>query len=259
LTTPTVTTLHGRLDLPGLQSVFRRFPDQPVISISNSQRLPLPAAHWLATVYNAVDVPALTFRPKRGEYLAFLGRISPDKGLDSAIAIARSAGVPLKIAARKPLRSVESAEVRADWDYYRAVIKPLLCEPSIEFIGEVNDREKSEFLGKAAGLLFPIDWPEPFGLVMAEALACGTPVVARCRGSVPEVIEHGVTGWIGETNADLVDACKRLDSIDRQACRVSAEERFHPRVMAGNYELAYERLIHDSSGGLAPMTRTTTR
>jgi glycosyltransferase involved in cell wall biosynthesis len=196
-------------------------------------------------VYNAVEVPSLIFQPERGQYLAFLGRISPDKGLDSAIAIARSVGMPLKIAARKPLHGVESAEVRADWDYYRTVIKPLLIEPSIDFIGEVNDHEKSEFLGKAAGLLFPIDWPEPFGLVMAEALACGTPVVARRRGSVPEIIKHGITGWIGETDDDLAEACRRLNAIDRFACRAAAEERFHPSVMATDYELAYQRLITD--------------
>jgi glycosyltransferase involved in cell wall biosynthesis len=242
-TTPTVTTLHGRLDLPGLQRVFARFPDQPVISISDSQRSPLPDARWIATVYNAVDIRSLTFRPDPGDYLAFLGRISPDKGLDSAIAIAHAVGMPLKIAARKPLRSVESAEVRADWDYYRSVIKPLLTEPDVEFVGEINDREKADFLGQARALLFPIDWPEPFGLVMAESLACGTPVVARRRGSVPEVIQDGITGWIGETNDDLVAACRRLDSIDRSACRALAEQRFHPSVMAADYELAFQHVI----------------
>jgi glycosyltransferase involved in cell wall biosynthesis len=197
----------------------------------------------MATVYNAVDVPSLRFQPQPGDYLAFLGRISPDKGLASAIAIARKVGIPLKIAARKPLRGVKSAEMRADWEYYRSVIKPRLGEPGIEFIGEVNDREKSDFLGQALGLLFPIDWPEPFGLVMAEALACGTPVVARRRGSVMEVVADGITGWIGETDDDLADACLRLESIDRRTCRLAAEQRFHPSVMAEQYEFAYQCLL----------------
>ncbi|HEX3245248.1 MAG TPA: glycosyltransferase family 4 protein, partial [Chloroflexota bacterium] len=226
--TPTVTTLHGRLDLPGLRSVFARFPHQAVISISDSQRAPLPDARWVATVYNAVDVPALQFSPEPGDYLAFLGRITPDKGLDRAIRIARMVGLPLRVAARKPLRGTDAPQDRADWDYYRTVIRPLLREPGVEFVGEVGDADKSAFLGPARALLFPIDWPEPFGLVMAEALACGTPVVARRRGSVPEVVEPGVTGWVGETDEDLARACENLDSIDRAECRAAAERRFHP-------------------------------
>jgi glycosyltransferase involved in cell wall biosynthesis len=241
--TPTVTTLHGRLDLPGQRSVFARFPDQAVISISDSQREPVPDAHWVATVYNAVDVDGLQYRAEPGKYLAFLGRITPDKGLDRAIHIARSVGMPLLIAARKPLRGQKSADVSADWEYYRTVIKPLLKEPGIEFVGEVNDPEKSDFLGPAKALLFPIDWPEPFGLVMAESLACGTPVIARQRGSVPEVVEHGVTGWIGETDDDLRWACEHLEKIDRAQCRAVAERRFHPSVMTDGYEAAYRRLL----------------
>jgi glycosyltransferase involved in cell wall biosynthesis len=241
--TPTVTTLHGRLDLPGLRRIFARFPDQAVISISDNQREPVPEARWIATVYNAVDVDGLQYRSEPGEYLAFLGRITPDKGLDRAIHIARSVGLPLRVAARKPLRGQKSADVSDDWDYYRTVIKPLLQEPGVEFVGEVNDSEKSAFLGPAKALLFPIDWPEPFGLVMAESLACGTPVIARRRGSVPEVIEHGVTGWLGETDDDLAWACDQIESIDRAQCRAVAERRFHPAVMVDGYEAAYRHLL----------------
>jgi glycosyltransferase involved in cell wall biosynthesis len=152
-------------------------------------------------------------------------------------------GLPLRVAARKPLRGTDAPQDRADWDYYRTVIRPLLREPGVEFVGEVGDADKSAFLGPARALLFPIDWPEPFGLVMAEALACGTPVVARRRGSVPEVVEHGVTGWIGETDEDLARACENLDSIDRAECRAAAERRFHPGVMADGYESAYRHLL----------------
>jgi glycosyltransferase involved in cell wall biosynthesis len=243
VSTPTVTTLHGRLDLPGLQSVFARFPNQAVVSISNSQRQPLSGVRWVATVYNAVDVDALQFQEEPGDYLAFLGRITPDKGLDKAIHIARSIGMPLRIAARKPLRGSDAADVQADWEYYRTVIRPLLHEPGVEFVGEVGDEEKSRVLGPARALLFPIDWPEPFGLVMAESLACGTPVIARRRGSVPEVVDHGVTGWIGETDDELIEACKHLDALDRRACREVAERRFHPSVMADGYEQAYQWVL----------------
>jgi glycosyltransferase involved in cell wall biosynthesis len=247
VTTPTVTTLHGRLDVPGLRSVFARFPDQAVISISNNQRAPLPDARWLSTVYNAVDIGALPFHDEPGEYLAFLGRISADKGLEQAIHIARRAGLPLRIAARKPLLGVDSPQVRADWDYYRTVIRPLLREPGVEFIGEVRDSEKAEFLGNARALLFPIDWPEPFGLVMAESLACGTPVIARRRGSVPEVVEHGVTGWIGESDEDLAHACGHLEAFDRATCRAIAEQRFGPAEMTDGYVQAYHRLLSSDS------------
>jgi len=198
--TPTVTTLHGRLDLPDLRRLYARFPEAGVISISYSQREPLPDLNWFGTAYNAVDVDRLAFNPRGGDYLAFLGRISPEKGLDRAINIAKMAGLKLRIAAREPLRDLSNPGVRADWEYYEGIIKPLLREGHVEMVGQVGDAEKSEFLGNAVALLFPIDWPEPFGLVMAEALACGTPVVARRRGSVPEVISHGLTGLIGETD-----------------------------------------------------------
>lgn len=244
--TPTVTTLHGRLDLPELARVYARFPSLPVISISNSQRAPLPMANWVSTVYNGVDTDGLRFNPRPGDYLAWLGRISPEKGLEHAVEIARRVGLPLKVAARMPLNNLADPNVRADWDYYHEVVAPLLKEPDIEYVGEVGDAEKSEFLGRARALLFPIDWPEPFGLVMAEALACGTPVIARRRGSVPEVIRHGVTGFIGETNEELAAFCARIDEIDRATCRREAETRFSPQAMADGYEAAYRRVLRDA-------------
>jgi glycosyltransferase involved in cell wall biosynthesis len=227
--TPTVTTLHGRLDLQDLPRLYARFPSMPVISISDHRRAPLPQACWAGTVYNAVDTDRLQFNRPGGAYLAWLGRIAPEKGLDRAIKIARRAGIPLKIGARLPLNDLNDANVRADWDYYNAHAKGFLDEPGIELVGEVGEGEKSELLGNALALLNPIDWPEPFGRVMAEALACGTPVVARRRGSVPEVVSDGVTGLIGETDDELVSLCTRLDRIDRAVCRREAVRRFSPR------------------------------
>jgi glycosyltransferase involved in cell wall biosynthesis len=241
--TPTVTTLHGRLDLPDLPRVYGRFPELPVVSISNHQRSPLPHANWAGTVYNAVDIERLTFHPCGGDHLAFLGRITPDKGLDAAIHIARQAGLPLKVAARMPLANSDDPNTRQDWEYYRGVIEPLFREPHVEYVGEVDDSQKAAFLGQARALLFPIDWPEPFGLVMAEALACGTPVIARRRGSVPEVITHGVTGWIGETDEELVELSGRIDSIQRAACRADAVRRFSPEAMGDGYEAVYHRIL----------------
>jgi glycosyltransferase involved in cell wall biosynthesis len=241
--TPTVTTLHGRLDLPDMPRVYARFPDMPVVSISDSQRVPLPEARWAGTVYNAVDTDLLAFNPRGGTYLAWLGRIAPEKGLDRAIRIARRAGLPLKIGARLPLKDVSEANVRADWEHYESDVKPLLGGGGIELVGEVGDAEKPEFLGNALALLNPIDWPEPFGLVMAEALACGTPVVARRRGSVPEVITDGVTGLIGEDDDELVELCGRVGNLSRAACRAEAECRFSPRAMADGYEMIYRQLL----------------
>jgi glycosyltransferase involved in cell wall biosynthesis len=243
--TPTVTTLHGRLDLPDLPHLYARFPDAGVISISHSQRWPLPAARWLGTVYNAVDVEHLAFTSRPSEYLVFLGRIAPEKGLDRAIKIAQLAGLTLKVAARVPLRDVNNPVVRADWEYYEAVVKPLLDQGHVEMIGEIGDAEKPEVLGNALALLFPIDWPEPFGLVMAEALACGTPVIARRRGSVPEVITHGLTGLIGETDDELAELCRSVHLIDRRDCRAEAMRRFSTAAMANGYEAIYERVIRE--------------
>jgi glycosyltransferase involved in cell wall biosynthesis len=241
--TLTVTTLHGRLDLPDLPRIFARFPETPLVAISESQRAPLPRANWVATVYNAVDTDRLGFHEEPGHYLAFLGRISPEKGLEHAIHIARRVGLPIKIAARMPLGDSRDPNVQRDWDYYCSVVAPLLAEPGVEYIGEVSDHDKADFLGHALALLFPIDWPEPFGLVMAEALACGTPVIARRRGAVPEVVTHGVTGLIGETNEELAQLCERIDRISRAACRTEAVRRFSPPVLADGYEAGYRRVL----------------
>jgi glycosyltransferase involved in cell wall biosynthesis len=246
---PTVTTLHGRLDLPDLPRLYARFPDLPVVSISDAQRAPLPDARWAATVYNGVDTDLLRFNPHAGDYLAWIGRISPEKGLDRAVHIARQAGLPLKVAARMPLTNLDDPNVRADWEYYEGVVKPLLREPDIEYVGEVGDEDKAEFLGNALALLNPIDWPEPFGLVMAEALASGTPVVARCRGSVPEVVTDGMTGLVGETDDDLASLCQRIGEISRRTCRAEAVRRFSVAAMTDSYEQAYRSLLERCGSG----------
>jgi glycosyltransferase involved in cell wall biosynthesis len=248
VSTPTVTTLHGRLDLPDLPRLYARFPNMPVVSISDHQRTPLPRVGWVGTVYNGVDVGLLRFEPRPGQYLAWLGRISPEKGLASAIQIARRAGLPIKVGARMPLNDLNDPNVRADWEYYRDVIEPLLKEPGVEHVGEIDDSNKAEFLGNALALLNPIDWPEPFGLVMAEALACGTPVIARRRGSVPEVISDGVTGLVGETDDDLVQLCGRIGDISRATCRAEAVRRFSTRAMADGYEAVYRSVLGRVSG-----------
>jgi glycosyltransferase involved in cell wall biosynthesis len=250
--TPTVTTLHGRLDLPDLPRLYARFSEAGVISISDSQRAPLPDARWLGTVYNAIDIDRLPFSARGGEYLVYLGRISPEKGLDSAIRVAQMAGLPLKVAARMPLKDTSNPVIRADWEYYEGAIKPLLGSGQVEMIGEIGDAEKPEVLGNALALLFPIDWPEPFGLVMAEALACGTPVVARRRGSVPEVITHGLSGLIGETDEELARLCGLIHTIDRRACRAEAEARFTPGEMARGYEAIYRREVPGGDVEQAP-------
>lgn len=240
---PVITTLHGRLDLPELEELHEQVTDVPLVSISDAQREPAPHANWVATVYHGIPVDRLAFTPRRGDYLAFLGRISPEKGLDTAIQVARRAGLPLKIAARKPLQNTQDPDVRRDWDYYENTVQPLLQERGVELVDEVGDNEKSDFLGHAAALLFPIRWPEPFGLVMVEALACGTPVLAFRNGSVPEVIEHGVTGFICDSEDEMVDAVAHVDEIDRARCRAEAERRFSPAAMADGYERVYDRLI----------------
>ncbi len=254
--TPTVTTLHGRLDLPDLPRLYAQFPTMPLVSISNQQRAPMPAARWAATVYNAVDTEQLRFYTAGGDYLAFLGRLSPEKGVAAAIQIARRAGLPLKIAARMPLANHDDPNVRADWEYYQSVVAPLMREPGVEFVGELGDAEKPTFLGNALALLFPIDWPEPFGLVMAEALACGTPVVARRRGAVAEVLAEGMTGLIGESDDELVAGCRRVRQLDRAACRAEAVRRFAPAVMAQAYEAVYRGLVEED-GGVPPVRSMT--
>jgi glycosyltransferase involved in cell wall biosynthesis len=231
--TPQVTTLHGRLDLPDLVPFYQEFTDVPVVSISDAQRQPLPGVNWQGTVYHGLPEELYTFRPEPGTYLAFLGRISPEKRVDRAIAIAQRLGLELKIAAKVD---------PADRAYFDAVIAPLLREPLVEYVGEIGEGEKNAFLGHASALLFPIDWPEPFGLVMAEAMACGTPVIAYRRGSVPEIIEEGVTGFIVHDLEEAVRAVERLPRLSRWRCRQRFEERFSAARMAREYLAIYRRL-----------------
>ncbi|MGI4983330.1 MAG: glycosyltransferase family 4 protein [Janthinobacterium lividum] len=235
--TPTVTTMHGRLDLPELQPVFRQFDKTNVISISDHQRQPLPQANWLNTVLHGLPEKLLTPRTDiKPGYLAFLGRVSPEKGLDRAIRIAAKAGMPLKIAAKLD---------NADRAYFESQIKPLLAQSHVEFIGEISEAQKPAFLGGAHALIFPIDWPEPFGLVMIESMACGTPVIAFNRGSVPEVIDNGVSGFIVEDEIGAVAAINRLHLLPRAGVRRRFEERFTAKRMAQEYVLAYEKLIQE--------------
>jgi glycosyltransferase involved in cell wall biosynthesis len=210
----------------------------------------VPWANWIDTVYHGIDLDAFTFNPDPEGYLAFLGRISPEKRVDAAIKIALEAGVPLKIAARMPLSFRDDPNVQADWEYYEQSVEPLLraAGSQVEFIGEVGGQDKDAFLGNARALLFPIEWPEPFGLVMAEALACGTPVLARGGGSVPEVIEHGATGFVHDSDEQLVDAVRRIDEIDRSRCRLEAERRFSLAAMAARYEAVYDQLCTSFRG-----------
>ncbi|CAM2178550.1 Glycosyltransferase family 4 protein [Paraburkholderia sacchari] len=232
---PFVTTMHGRLDLPELQPIFNAFSDVPVVSISDNQRIPLQQANWQQTVYHGLPEDVLKPIPNvEPGYLAFLGRVSPEKGLDRAIRIAQQAGMKLKVAAKID---------KADRAYYEEVIKPLMALPHVEYIGEIGEHEKREFLGNAHALVFPIDWPEPFGLVMIEAMACGTPVIAFKRGSVPEVIENGVSGFVVEDEISAVAAVKRLSTLSREKVRGAFEARFSSKVMARNYVAVYEDLL----------------
>ncbi len=230
---PRLTTLHGRLDIPNLYSLFNEFSDEPVVSISNHQRLPLAEANWLETVYHGLPDDLYEFREEPGDYLAFLGRISPEKRVDRAIEIARRSGLPLKIAAKVD---------KVDVEYFDTTIRPLLDQPDIEFIGEIGEADKNDFLGHAMALLFPIDWPEPFGLVMIEALACGTPVIAFARGSVPEIIEDGTSGFVVKDVDEAVQALERLPQLSRQECRRMFEARFTATRMALDYVTLYEQL-----------------
>jgi glycosyltransferase involved in cell wall biosynthesis len=233
--TPSVTTLHGRLDLPELQPVFDRFDQSAVISISQSQRMPLPQAKWLGTVYHGLPQRLLSPQPHcEPEYLAFLGRICPEKRVDTAIRIAAMSGLPLKIAAKVD---------NVDRDYFKSEIEPLLRLAHVEFIGEIDEARKPEFLSRAKALLFPIDWSEPFGLVMIEAMACGTPIIAFNRGSVPEVIDPGITGYIVEDEHGAVAALQRLDELSRDEIRAQFERRFTAQSMARAYVEKYEALI----------------
>ncbi len=230
---PQLTTLHGRLDIPDLVPLYREFSEMPVVSISDAQRLPLPWINWQGTVHHGIPEDVLQARYELGKYLAFLGRISPEKGVDRAIEIAIQAGVPLKIAAKVD---------RADREYFEDVIEPMLDHPLVELIGEIGDLEKNNFLANAAALLFPINWSEPFGIVLIEALACGVPAVAYPLGSVPEVIEHGVTGFVVPDVEEAAKALKRIGDIDRRRCRQEFERRFTAERMTHDYLNIYERI-----------------
>src|SRR4029079_1292354 len=232
--TPFLTTLHGRLDLPEHQPVFKTFDRTPLVSISNSQRRPVLQANWVKTIYHGVPEKLLTPRPKKPTSLAALGGIAQEKSMDRAIRIARRCGIPLKIAAKVD---------RVDQEYYEQAIKPLLDPPNIEYIGEINDNEKTNFLSNAVGLLVTIDWPEPFGLVMIEAMACGTPVIAFNRRAVPEIVEDEITGYIVEDELSAVNAVGRISQIDRRRVRKRFEERFTARRMALDYMAAYREVM----------------
>jgi glycosyltransferase involved in cell wall biosynthesis len=232
--TPFLTTLHGRLDLPEHQPVFNTFSSIPVVSISNAQRRPLPQARWTGTIHHGLPQDLLRPLPVKPSYLAFLGRIAPEKRVDRAIRIAEHCGIPLKIAAK-----VDSL----DRDYYEEEIKPMLGSPHVEYIGEIGDKDKSQFLSGAIALLVPIDWPEPFGLVMIEAMACGTPVIAFNRGSVPEIIDDGLTGFIVEDEAGAIGAVDRLSELSREKIRAQFEQRFTARRMALDYLAVYRGLM----------------
>jgi glycosyltransferase involved in cell wall biosynthesis len=231
--TPFVTTLHGRLDLPEHQPLFSLFSSIPVISISNAQRRPLPQANFIATVHHGLPEQMLVPRPIEPSYLAFLGRIAPEKGVDRAIRIARHSGIPLRIAAKVD---------KVDQEYFETVIRPEIRGPEVEYIGEISDHEKSDFLSGAVGLLMAIDWPEPFGLSMIEAMACGTPVVAFNRGSVSEVVEDGVTGFVVEDEQSAMIAVDRLPELSREAVRTRFDQRFTARRMAKDYLAIYRQL-----------------
>jgi len=233
----TLTTLHGRLDIADLPGAYMRWKQYPLVSISRHQRKPLPFANWFATISHGLDETHYAFEPNPGDYLAFLGRISPEKRPDRAVEIATRAGMPLRIAAK-----VDAVDAR----YFAQEIRPLLDNPLVEFIGEIGDEDKAAFLGGARALLFPIDWPEPFGLVMIEAMACGTPVIGWRCGSVPEVIEHGVSGLIVEDVAQAVEAVRAVGGLDRGRVRQVFERRFSAHTMASAYVEQYARLIGGS-------------
>ncbi len=231
---PFLSTFHGRLDIAGLPDVVRHFPDAPFVSISHNQRLPLPGANWLGTVYHGLPSDSLHPRFEPGSYLAFLGRLTKEKGPEEAMRIARDAGMPLRIAAKVP---------KGERGYFKEQLEPKIDGRDIQLTGEVNDDTKEQFLAEAAALLFPIDWPEPFGLVMIEAMACGTPVIAYRHGSVPEVIDEGVTGFVVDNEEEAVRAVRRLGEIDRRQVRACFERRFAARRMASEYVALYEDLM----------------
>lgn len=240
----TVTTMHGRLDLPELHLLYREFDEMPLVSISNAQRRPMPPVNWAATIYHGLPADVCHYNPHaQGGYFAFLGRISPEKRLDRAIEIARATGMPLKVAAKVD---------RADQSYFEARIRPLLRDRLVEFVGEIGEGEKSAFLGGATALLFPIDWPEPFGLVMIEAMSCGTPVLAWNCGSVPEIIEPGVSGYIVQSMNEAIAAARAITYLDRAQVRQSFERRFSARRMAYAYADLYAHMLHRQANSPMP-------
>jgi glycosyltransferase involved in cell wall biosynthesis len=232
--TACVSTAHGRLDLPELKALFRCFPSHPMVSISNSQRAPLPWLNWRATVHHGLPLGLYALHDKPQDYFAFVGRISPEKRADRAIEIAQACGMPLRIAAKID---------PADEAYFESTIEPLLDDPLVEFVGEIGDSDKDDFIGNARALLMPIDWPEPFGLVMIEAMACGTPVIAYRHGSVPEILEQGVTGFVVDNQEQAIAAARDIEKIDRRRCRQVFERRFAARVMARRHLEVYRELV----------------
>jgi hypothetical protein len=241
---PFVTTLHGRLDILALQPLYEEFSDIPLVSISDAQRGPLPQARWAGTVYHGMPRDLHPFYPRQGGYLAFLGRVSPEKGLDTAIEIATQTGMPLKVSLKID---------QADRQYYESYIRPLIQDnPNVELIGELNEQEKTEFLGNAYAVLFPIRWPEPFGLVMIEAMACGTPVIATRFGSVPEVMEHGASGFIVDTVDEAVQAVEQARTLSRERVRQVFEERFTVAKMVDGYEAVYAKLVEETTAQALP-------
>ncbi len=234
LSTPHVTTLHGRLDLPDLKPLYRHFNTIPVVSISDNQREPVPYANWVETIFNGVPEALYTLHPEPGKYLVFIGRISPEKRVDRAIEIAIRSGMPIRIAAKVD---------KVDTDYFNTHIRAMFDHPLVDFIGEISDNEKNELLGNAYALLFPIDWPEPFGLTMIEAMATGTPVIAYRRGSVPEIMVEGQTGFIVENQDEAVAAVEKIAMIDRRRCQRIFNERYSARRMAENYVATYQKVI----------------
>lgn len=240
---PFLTTLHGRLDLPEHQPMFETFSSIPLVSISNSQRRPIHKARWIDTVYHGLPMDLLQPQPETPSYLAFLGRISPEKRVDRAIHIAERCGLPLKIAAKVD---------PADQDYFNDQIRHLIDQPHVDFIGEISDSEKSKFLSAAIALIVPIDWPEPFGLVMIEAMACGTPVIAYNRGAAPEIVEDGVTGFVVEDETSAIAAVKNVSMLSRKVIRRKFEERFSSTRMAQDYLKAYESVCAQSSAKPKP-------
>jgi glycosyltransferase involved in cell wall biosynthesis len=260
---PTVTTLHGRLDMPELIELYREFSDQPVVSISNAQRRPIPHANWVGTVYHGY--PLDLFQPSyaTGSYLLFVGRMSPDKGLHVAIDIAIAADLPIKVAVRPPIAEHQhSSEAKRERDYFENEIRPRLSHPLVEYVGQASEGEKQDLYSGAIATLFPIDWPEPFGLVLIESLAAGTPVLASPQGAVPEVIADGVTGFHCGSMPEYLAALERVHQLDRRRCRREFERRFSADAMATAYEAVYERValgLTAAAGGRGPDARSAGR